>query len=280
MANKRILVIGGTGYIGRNLTPKLVTKGYEVTLLLKDEKSLRKINCKCNYIICNLLDRQHLIDKIPTNFDIVIDLAAVTKTLCKRKYEENVIGLTNLLYMLEKKNIKKIVYFSTQNVNLKNKGPYALSKIKCEKLIKMSKLDYIIIRPNYVYGCDKENYFYKMAKFICWAHIAPIVGDGNYKIQPTSTNDLCNVILRIIRRFKSKVILNVSGRETMSINEIINSIGEYLHIKPSIINIPLYLLNFFKIFIPFDIEGFTEDRIVIHPFDNNDFSLFSEDLKK
>ena len=71
-----------------------------------------------------------------------------------------------MLINLEKKGIKKIIHFSTQNVNLKEKGPYSKSKEAAEAILGASNLDYLMIRPNYVYSIDKANDFYKLAVLI------------------------------------------------------------------------------------------------------------------
>ncbi|MCX9074644.1 MAG: NAD(P)H-binding protein [Candidatus Methanoperedens sp.] len=277
MENKRILVIGGTGYIGTSLVKKLNDSNYDVTLLVRNGHLLNESN-KCKYFIGNLLDKESLIEKI-NDFDLIINLASVVRTINKKKYTDNIIGLKNLIDVMEKKKIKRMIYFSTQNVNLKDKGYYSESKEICEKLLIGSNLEYIIIRPNYVYGIDKNNDFYRMAVFIAYSHIAPIIGNGNYKIQPVLKEDLANSTLEIITEFKSGSIIEVSGNETISIKEIIRLIGKDLKVNPLMLHIPIKLLKIFDRFIPFDVDGFTEDRISASPL-KCQFSSFSDNLKK
>lgn len=278
MENQRILVIGGTGFIGAPLVKKMIDNNFNVTLLIKRDAFGNKF-IDCKYFIGDLLDKNGLMRTI-NNFDLVINLASVIRTINKKKYKENIDGARNLVEVLGEKGIKRLIYFSTQSVSLKEKGPYGKGKEAAERIIKDSNLNYLIIRPNYVYGIDMASDFYKLALLIFKLHIAPIIGNGNYKIQPVLRDDLVDATFSFVKNFSFRSIVEVSGRETLSINKVVNLIGENLEIKPFVFHIPISILKIFKNFIPFDIAGYTEDRISKNPFPNHNFSLFSDNLKK
>ncbi len=279
MVNKKILIIGGTGYIGTPLVKKIMEGNYDNTLMVRNEILFKNEFKGCRYFVGDLLDRENLLKNI-NDFDLVINLAAIIRTISKKRYEENILGIKNLIDVLEQKEIKRIIYFSTQSVNLKNKGPYSKSKEISERLLRESSLDYIIIRPNYVYGIDKANDFYRMAYLATSFKVIPIIGDGKHRIQPILKEDLVNIVFSLIDNFKGHSIVEISGKETLSINEIAKTIKEYLKIKPITIHIPVAILKLFKKFIPFDVDGYTEDRISQNPFLDYNFSSFRDNLKE
>lgn len=276
---KKILVIGGTGYIGTPLVKKLKKEGYDLTLLVRDKKDFRDELAGCRYFVADLLDKKSM-EKNINDFDLVINLAAIIRTLDKKKYNENVLGMKNLIEILEAKGIEKIIYFSTQNVNLRQKGPYAKSKAEAEKLLLASKLEYMIIRPNYVYSIDIHNDFYRLARIIKKFGFMPMVGRGENKIEPVFKDDLINVVVRFVKNFEPKSIVEISGSESVSIGEIGNIIKECLKKNCLAVRVPASPLKLFKHFIPFDIDGYTEDRISAKPFSGYAFSSFRENLKK
>ena len=87
--NEKILVTGGAGYIGSTLVPKLLNKGYSVTVLdslIFNQTTLLDCcsNKKFEFIQADICD-QTLINKILPQFDIIIPLAAIVGApACKR----------------------------------------------------------------------------------------------------------------------------------------------------------------------------------------------------
>ncbi len=266
MENKRILVIGGTGYIGQELVGELLRRGYFVRVLSRRAYGEHIIQG-------NVLDKDNL-SKIIKDFDHIIYLAAVIRSLRKSKYKENTIGLKNVLDVMLRNDVKRIIYFSTQNVNVEKTGHYGNSKKECEKILKESSIDYVIIRPNYVYGIDKNNYFYDLIKTIRRTKVCPVIGFGENKIQPINKNDLARITADLLKYFNSKEIIEVSGRNSFTINEIIDIIRKEGNFKFFKFYIPITFLKLFKRLIPFDVDGFDEDRVSI----KNSFS-YAHNLK-
>ncbi len=248
------MVIGGNGYIGRELVKELQAGNFAVTVLLRKD--------------CDLLNQECLRTKV-RDFDIVVNLASIVRTVSKQKYAENLAGLKNLVDVLKENKINKLVYFSTQNVNLLSKGPYAKSKLDCENLLKNCSLGCIIIRPNLVYGIDRKNDFFRLAYIISRFKVAPIIGSGENKIQPVLNSDLAKITVNLINNFKEGAVVEVSGKETVSINEVINRIGGKLQVSPLKIHIPVSILKVFKRLIPFDVNGYGEDRISKNPVEGD-----------
>lgn len=279
MENKRILIIGGTGYIGQELVKRLIKEDYQLTLLLRDRNSTQKIPECCDYIIGNILDRDILLKNI-ANFDLVINLASVIRTFNKKKYADNVQGIKNLVSAIKERNNKaKLIYFSTQNVNLTRKGYYSKSKKLSEEEIINSPVDYLIIRPNYVYGIDKANDFYKLGTIISKTRLAPILGDGKYTLQPVLKDDLAQIVLKLIRDNNWNHIIEVSGKETLSMNQIISTIKHKKNTRALSIHIPISMLLPFKKIIPFDIENFMEGRESKKPYTDHKFTSFEKNIE-
>ena len=273
MENQRILVIGGNGYIGRELVKKLKLNNFEVTVLLR--KNIPGYESK--NIVGDLLDKECLLKNL-RNFDLVVNLASIIRTVRKSRYQENVIGLQNVIDAMSANSIKRIIYLSTQNVNLADKGYYAASKALGEKILKKANLDHVIIRPSLVYGIDKQNDFYRLINLINKWRLAPIIGSGENKMQPLFKDDLINFIILAVKNFNKNQIIEVNGKDTVSMNQIISYISRSLKVAPIKIHAPLAILRIFRKFIPFDIDGYTEDRISRNCADNNAFSSFFGNL--
>ncbi len=130
--SKKILITGGAGFIGSNLTKKLVEKGYEVTILDNLSKqihgedqssSLYKSIKEISHFILGDVQNKEDWRKALDEKDVVIHLAAETGTgqsmYEKEKYNNvNIGGTKNLIELLENEQhqIKKVIVASSRAV--------------------------------------------------------------------------------------------------------------------------------------------------------------------
>jgi UDP-glucose 4-epimerase len=115
--NKNILVIGGAGYIGSSCVNDLVNKGYSVVVLDNlSSGQIEKVNKNASIIQGDILETQNL-DKVfgENSFDTVIHFAA-KKAVGESEenpelyFQNNVIGTLNILSMMSKYNVHKIIF--------------------------------------------------------------------------------------------------------------------------------------------------------------------------
>lgn len=126
----KILLTGGTGYIGSHTTVELISRGHEVEILdnLINSKitvldNIEKIsNVKPKFYFVDLLDKENLDKTFKKNhFDLVIHFAglkSVSESIEQplRYYENNIGGTINLLEVMKKYNCKRLVFSSSATV--------------------------------------------------------------------------------------------------------------------------------------------------------------------
>ena len=126
----KILLTGGTGYIGSHTAVELISRGHEVEVLdnLVNSKitvldNIEKIsNVKPKFYFVDLLDKDNLDKTFKKNhFDLVIHFAglkSVSESIEQplRYYENNIGGTINLLEVMKKYNCKRLVFSSSATV--------------------------------------------------------------------------------------------------------------------------------------------------------------------
>ena len=184
---KNILITGGAGFIGSNLTLKLVEKGFKVTVLDNLSKQIHGENQNStlyssikditNFIqgdVCNKSDWQ----KALKNQDAVIHLAAETGTgqsmyEISRYNEVNILGTTHLLDILANENhsIKKMIIASSRSI-------YGEGKYLC-------KNDGVVY-PNQRQDIDLANGKFNLICDKCSEPLQLLSTDENSKVHPAS----------------------------------------------------------------------------------------------
>ena len=210
----KILLTGGTGFIGRNLAVKLSKMGFHVLCLVRDmsravwmgehpglEPFQGDIQCKNSFT-------PHISD-----IDVVFHLAGVTKARSKDEYMRINAEGTGILFdaiAMGGKRIRKILHVSSlavagphtsryparENGGASPMTHYGESKLLGEQLLreKCKDIPWTIIRPPVVYGpFDKDVFIYfKMAK----SGIIPILGKGELELSIIHVDDVTNGIIR------------------------------------------------------------------------------------
>ena len=182
-----ILITGGAGFIGSNLTQKLVKKGFKVTILDNLSKqihgknqnstlysSIKDIATFIKGDVCNKSDWQ----KALRNQDAVIHLAAETGTgqsmyEISRYNEVNILGTSHLLDILANENhsIKKMIIASSRSI-------YGEGKYLC-------KNDGVVY-PNQRQDIDMANGKFNLVCFKCNEPLQLLATDEHSKIHPSS----------------------------------------------------------------------------------------------
>lgn len=270
---KNILITGGAGFIGSNLSKYLLNKGYDISVV--DDLSTGKVtnisNLKLKFYKRDVLD----INKI--NFrrkiDIIIHLAAKAEILISSEKESiysksNLNALQTVLNFASQNKIKKFIFASSASIygDTKNKkinenfksDPkhfYAYTKLIGEKMImnyaKINKLNYTIFRFFNVYG---KNSTAVVAKFIAQKlqkKKITIFGNGKQKRDFVHIDDLNNAILSSIKTKKSNnEIYNLgSGRAESIINlkKIISKKKDHIFLNKRNDDIEISISNINKI---------------------------------
>ena len=235
---KKILIMGGNQFVGKEIVKKFLEKDYIVYVL---NRGTRK---NIEEVIFLKVDRDNFIEmeNILKNIDvdIIIDVSAYT--------EEQV----DILHKVMKNRFKQYILISSASVynNIESTpaneesqtgenliwGDYAKNKYLAEKkTIENSKIynfKYTIFRPFYIYGVgnnlDRENYFFSRIKY----NLPIYIPSKNNIIQFGYVEDLALAIESSIGNsdFYNQTF-NISGDEYVTMSEFSEICGKVMNKK-------------------------------------------------
>ena len=106
---KKILIVGGTGFLGYHLAKKSLQKKWSVTSIsLSKPKKYRYLK-KVKYIICDISKKESLKKKLNKNFDYVVNLGGhVDHSNKKKTYNSHYEGCKNLASFFLKKRLNHL----------------------------------------------------------------------------------------------------------------------------------------------------------------------------
>ena len=108
--NKKILIVGGTGFLGYHLAKKCISKGWSVTSISTNKPKKIRYLSKVKYLILDITKKKLIEKKIKFKYDYVVNLAGYVNHSEKIKtYQSHYKGCQNLVDFFLKKKIKSFI---------------------------------------------------------------------------------------------------------------------------------------------------------------------------
>ncbi len=170
--NKKVLITGATGFIGKHLADRLIKEGWSVRFLVRNPNKLAASLQSVTDIVVGDLSDEAALALAVKEVEVVFHCAANVNTwdTWDNYYSANVLGLTNLLLAINAQgSVSRFVHLSTvdvygfpvlpcdeQSIISKSGFGYGDSKLMAETVLKeyaeKFNMPYTIIRPANVMG--------------------------------------------------------------------------------------------------------------------------------
>lgn len=240
----RVLITGGTGFIGYHLIREILDKEWQIRCLVRKSSIIpEEFIGKVEFITGDITDKTSL-KGIVDNIDIVIHMAGLIKASNFKSFKKvNTEGTINLINAIppETQSAIKFIFISSMAAcgPSRNREPlsedhpptpishYGRSKLLAEEAVTNSSLDYRIIRPAAVYGPgDKETLsFFRLAA----NHINPRIGFRKRYLSLIHVKDLISLIFKTALSNRNNQIYNATDcSDGYSWNKIIEKASENL----------------------------------------------------
>lgn len=249
---KKILIIGGTGFLGYHLAKKCLKKKWNVTSISTNKPSKIRFLPKVKYLVFDITQKKFFNKKIKNNFDYVVNLGGYVNHKDKLKtFKSHYNGSKNLIDFFLKRKIRSFLQIgssveygnskSPQNekicYNVNNlKSTYGKAKLLATNyLLKKYKLNNFpgnIIRFYLVYGPKQDfNRFIPIIIKGCLKNDDFPCSSGTQRRDFLYIDDAVEGILKCIQTKNLKgEIFNIGSGKPKKIKNIINLINNKINL--------------------------------------------------
>jgi NADH dehydrogenase len=190
-----VLVIGGDGFVGRNLCDELAERGHDVTALSRDpDPSVfdRDIDTAIGDVTAY--------DSIEGAFDgrdAVVNLVALSPLFQPSGGDEqhfaiHLGGTENAVRAAEEHGVEQFLQMSALGADSGGSTAYIRSKGEAEGVVRDSALDWTIVRPSVVFGEGGE--FVSFTKQLTTPYLTALPRGGRTRFQPIWIGDLAPML--------------------------------------------------------------------------------------
>jgi nucleoside-diphosphate-sugar epimerase len=244
-----ILIIGGTGFLSSRIAEKLLSRGHNLTLLVRGRTKTKFAGNKNLSFVYGDRNDKKILNELTSNstFDVVYDMVAYSENDSQTAIDvfNNKIGRfihcsTISVYMLAEE-VRLPVTEDQINLPLMKefrRSPfgweYGINKIKCENVLwrnhNIRSFPVSMLRPTYISGPGdpaKRDYFW--IERILDGKPLLVPGDGNFKFQEVFIEDAAEAFCKIIETNKSiGEAYNVAAEEVFTLNEYLEALMQLL----------------------------------------------------
>ena len=234
--DNKIIIFGGSGFIGSHVADILTEKGYEVTIFDLHESPY--LNGGQKMIIGDIMDKDSL-DSAIENQQIVYNFAGISDIdECHRNpidtINMNILGSALIMESSIKMNVKKYLFASSAYVYSSSGSFYKISKQSSEQIIesysKENNINYTILRYGSLYGdrSDIRNSLYKIIKSALEKNIIDYYGDGNETREFIHVNDAARLSVQAMDEKFNNQILMLTGKKSIKYFELLEMVKEII----------------------------------------------------
>ena len=264
MTNKKVVVTGSTGFIGKRFVELLLNKNFKVLGIDPNETDIVHKNYEHHLGFASTLNDELIKNYFNTQttvFHIGATKHRESSTDPKKIIHSNIIDLQNLLEICKKYHIKKLFFTSSLYVyGLKVSAPYkensptlpdslyGMTKLIGENLIeeftKDSKTSALVLRLFFVYGPGQRNkssnydsVIHKTIKNILSNKNIEIYGSGNQIMDFIYIDDLCDFFIENIDSTPNNkyTVTNFCSGEKVSVLKLVTSIKKLMDSNKKIV---------------------------------------------
>ena len=251
--NKKILILGGTGFLGNKLISSLLNDNLQIYLLARNSrtrKDLQKYNSNINIKIFDWIGTDSkIIEKILKEVNSVINLCGILYENRTGDFDRVHSELPSLLGELcSKNNIETLVHVSALGVSEFSDSKYSRSKAIGDKRLLENFPKAKILRPSLLFG-KGDNFFGQFSKMSSISPALPLISK-NTRFQPIFVDDVVLAIIKLLSKKDIKGnIFEIGGKFVYTFEELLKILLDIKNIKRLLIPLSPNLMIFPAFFL-------------------------------
>jgi len=224
----KVFLSGGTGFIGGHVRRALLDRGHSVRLLVHRrhegvEEGVEQAEGD--------VTRLETFGGAAQGCDATINLVGIIREFPARgvTFEKlHVEATKNVVEAARRAGIRRHLQMSALGSRANATSRYHQSKWRAEEIVRASGLEWTIFRPSIVFG-PRDDFINKLAGYIRSYPAVPVIGDGRYRLQPVSADDVARCFALALEKPETAgQAYELCGPDRISYNDLLDTIGRVI----------------------------------------------------
>ena len=231
---QRVLVLGGTGFVGRHVVANLVTAGHSVVVpTRRRERGKHLILLPTVDVVERDVHDPRTLRELVGDADVVVNLVGILHEHGRATFARAHVELArNLIDACRRAQVRRLVHMSALGADVDAPSRYLRSKGEAQALVESSALDWTVFRPSVIFGRG-DAFLGLFAKLVRWMPVV-FLAAPKAKFQPVHVDDVAACFAQatqddatIRRRYA------LCGPNVYSLRELVAYVAETTgHVRP------------------------------------------------
>lgn len=221
----RVFVTGGSGFVGRRLIQELRQQNHQVRALVRHRNTELPPDVET---VIGDSTRFETLDGAAHNCDAIINLVGIIREFpgknitFERLHTETT---ANLVRLAQESGIKRFIQMSANGTRKDAVTGYHRTKWAAEQHLRSAPLEWTIFRPSLIFGAE-DQFINMLAGMIKTLPIVPVMGDGSYRLQPVSVEDIARSFVSSLDKAETAhQTYHCCGPLKLSYDQLLDEIG-------------------------------------------------------
>lgn len=216
----QVLVTGAAGFIGQHVTERLA-QDHDVRGMVFNDEQQETVDEHCSEIVVGDVTDQDDVREAVDGVDAVVHLVGIIDGTTEQFEAIHVGGTTNLVQAAE--DLERFIYISALGAETESTD-YFRTKHEAEDVVTGSGHPCTILRPSIVFG-GGDSFINLLIDQIDSLPFAPVLGDGQYRLQPIYAGDVAEIIAQSLEGEDTRdEVYEIGGPGVITLEQLVDLI--------------------------------------------------------
>ena len=228
---KRVLILGGTGFVGRHVCEKLTRMGCSMTVITRRASQAAAIqNLPRVRVLEGDVYNSAFLAQCMAHHDVVINLIAILHG-SEAAFDKAHVQLPQVIAQAcHASGVKRLIHISALGASMDGPSTYQRSKAQGEAVLKQAGLDLTLLKPSVIFGADDKflNLFAQLQQI---APVVPLAG-ASTRFQPVWVEDVASAVAHCVTNQKTHgQTYEICGPDIWSLKELVQKSGQWAGVR-------------------------------------------------
>ena len=245
MSHQRVLVLGGSGFVGRHVCEQLARLGWHITVPTRRAVNAASVQSLPGLTVIEAsVHSEADLARLMPGHDAVVNLVAVLHGSEERFENVHVDLPGKIASAMKKAGVQRLVHVSALGADPQGPSMYQRSKARGETVLHNAGLDITILRPSVIFGAE-DKFLNLFADLQSVAPFMPLAGSGT-RFQPVWVADVARAVAVCLQKPDTiGQTFELCGPDVLTLGELVKRAGQWAGVNQGrgrpVIGLPMWV---------------------------------------